>query len=201
VERLKTKKRISKIIFGLTFLALLFYCQKSSAETGAYFSIGPVGLVQMGQGNRNFNAAPGVQFGGGYDWEKVGIRVRFLIGALEDVIPSGGVDSSVEFVNFGIDLKLYILDFVGYPEMPFRPYLVGGIGAYFLTEGSVNDNDNASGGGIVFGFGVDYRIWEYISIGLENDFHIIGLIEDTPEGHNGFSLFYYTVIGVVTLHF
>ena len=198
MKAIKVKRSVFFAFIFFSIFILLIPLKNSFAETGANFFIGPVGLVQMGGNNRDLGAGPGVTFGVGYDWEKVGVRGKFLIGALDD---TGGLDDSVEFFNFGADLKLYILDFIGHPESPLRPWALVGVGCYFLTEGSVEDNDNATGVGVVFGFGLDYRAFEFLSFGFENNFHIIGLLEDAPGGDNGFAMYFYTVTGTVIFHF
>ena len=91
-------------------------------------------------------------------------------------------------------------------DNPFQPYIFGGVGTYFLTEGSNNaDNDNASGVGGDVGYGFDYRIIEYISLGLENNFHFLATVEDQGNGtffdDNTFDSQFVTLLGNITFHF
>jgi len=195
-----------KLLFGMLFLCLL-WPGFSQAQEGFYLHIGPAGLFQLGGNNRDFRPGAGVQTTFGYNWESLGLRGRALVTSWDDDFPSGGVDEGVEMVLFGVDLKLFLLAFAGYSDLPFKPYLLAGTGAYFLTEGSNEiDNDNASGIGGNLGIGFDWLILEALSVGLENDYHFVGLIEDNTSsfgstGDNGFGLFFTSLVGKLTFHF
>lgn len=187
-------------ILGLSLPAL------AQAEAGPYLQIGPAGIFQIGGENRDLEGAPAVQAILGYDWDRAGIRGRFLVASGEDdERPLGGRDTGVETVIATIEGRIFVMD------EPFRPYIVGGGGAYFLTEGSVEDNDNASGVGGNFGFGIDYQVTDYLHLGIENGFHFVGFVEDEPprptgpfeidNAHNGFLVVFYTLGANIRFNF
>jgi len=184
-----------------------FLISPAWAEIGPYLQIGPAGMIHFSGASRNFDPGPGFQLSFGYDWEKFGWRSRLLMTSHDDTVPFGGVDQGVESFIFTFDMKLYLLAFAGKPESPFQPYLLGGVGTYILTEGSSEfENDSAAGAGGNLGIGFDWRIMESISLGIENDYHFIGFIEESTDNFginygNGFALYFSSLVGTITFHF
>lgn len=201
-----------KKIFGMVVGCVLFFAATTGhalTNEGFYLSPGISGVFQMGGENRDFEPGPGFQLDFGHRWQKVAWRAKFLVSFFDDEnIPFGGRDRHVGFVHFGTDVLLYPLEFTSMAGGDFQPYILGGFGPYFATEGnSEREDDNASGMGGNIGFGMDYQIAQEITLGMEHNFHFLGLIEEQNRGGflfddtNAFSLFFYSVTLHMGFHF
>jgi hypothetical protein len=195
-----------KVLAGIILL-LALPASRAYARPGPFAEIGPIGLFQIGGNERDFEPGVGAQFAMGYGWEKISLQGRMIVATQDDEIPNGGVDEGVEMVTFGGDMKLFFLPFMGLSDYPLQPYFMCGGAMYFLTEGSVDvDDDNASGLGGNLGFGVDWQVFEALSLGLENGYHFISLLEDTQSGFtwesdNNFALYFTTLAGRILFTF
>ena len=96
-----------------------------------------------------------------------------------------------------IDLQYFLR--AGDPR--FDPFVFIGTGAYFLTEGSIDNDTGGIGVGTNIGVGFDFYMTQTVSLGFEGVFRVIGIISDTGTPSSSAAIFPYSLMGNIAFHF
>ncbi|MDO8644932.1 MAG: outer membrane beta-barrel protein [bacterium] len=199
-------KKISLALFLLVVLAAPLlradddyggYESSSSNRRGFSVGFGPIGNIFL------IDTLPIMDPGIGghvfFDYrfhQNVAFETSFFISNQEGANVSKP-DGSILLLGMPtFDIKYYYLN-----HSKWDPYFSTGVGFYMITEG---DSENSTGGvglGAQLGVGLDYRLTELVSFGLQGTFRSISFISSTGTPSNSRAVFPYSLQANVAFHF
>ena len=150
---------------GALAIASLVLSTNASAQNDAPQKISNIGLkLNLGLGSQDFTASQDLERGSaaslslGYG---VSQRVALWLGAsasTHERETEKELESSLASVDLGVQYKLR-------PGKKLQPYGKFGLGAFFLN--TEKTQTTLSGGGVTWGFGAEYHLVRFLSLGAE----------------------------------
>lgn len=190
-------KKISALV-AITILSWLGFSSSAQAREGMSVYITGLGNVMLVDTKPELD--PGAGGGISFDYrfnQHFSIETSVMISSHDGSGNSNG-DNGILLVGIPtVDLKYYLLN----NDHAWDPYVGLGVGMYFTTEGTSNDNSGGVGMGAQLAVGFDYYFSDTISAGFEGTFRSIALITGGSGGNNATALLPYTLAGKIGFHF
>ena len=174
------------LVITISFLMTFLFSTKTKAEV--FFQGGASGVLEFRDNDYVTTLRPGAMGALGWKSKKYGVRGVFNY---VDSIPIDTGNAWHDFYNVGLD---FLYSPVSFRNDTLTPYLVVG-GGYYIVDLGNSTSSNGLGGNI--GLGLDYKLSETISIGVENLFRPIAFLIDD----SGDFLVTYNFMGLLTFKF
>lgn len=191
------KRRVYTAIAAV--LSLGFMSSSALAREGMTISIVGAGNILLVDTKPQLSPGPGGGVSFDYRFnDRFSLEAGVMITTHDGTGSSNG-DNGVLLMSLPtVDFKYYVLTD---EELAWDPYVGIGVGMYFATEGSQNDNSGGVGLGSQILVGFDYYFSQTISAGFEGVFRSIALITGGNSGQNATAILPYTLMGKVGFHF
>lgn len=194
------KKTIS-LFFASALLALAIQ-SPTQARSSKNRTIGIMGMgnIQLLNTIPQFDPGPG---GGAYFDYRFNQRFSITVDAWATTHQGSGpsaAENGIEFLGIPtFTIKLYFMD---NESSRWDPYAGLGIGAYAISEGSVENGTNGVGLGAQIDVGLDYYFSDIFSAGFSGVYRSAGIVSNlNSSGNNAVAIIPFTVAARLGFHF
>lgn len=192
----------NKIVLIVTLLSALTAIPKiGEARQGFTISLGPIGNIFLIDTIPVLDAGVGGHFSFDYRFQdQLSFQTTFFISSQDgsDGGTPAAADNGILFLGMPtFDVKYYLLK----DDPRLDPYMGTGVGLYWLSEGSNDNNTGGTGLGAQIVVGLDYYLTDVISLGFSGVFRSVALITSLSSPATSVAIFPYSLNGSIGFHF
>ena len=173
------------------------YSSTPSSRRGFAVGLGPIGNIYLIDTRPVLDPGIGGHFFMDYRFHSnVAFETSFFI-ANQDGDDVDSAERNILLLGMPtFNLKYYFLN-----HDRWDPFFSTGVGLYFLTEGTVENDKGGVGFGSQLGIGFDYYLARLISLGFTGTFRSVAVITNFKTPSDSTAIFPYSLEGNIAFHF